>query len=203
MGAKLLRNGTVISWDDENQVIKVLEGASVLLADDTISGIAERVEELFVPEDAEVIDVTGMILTPGFVNAHTHMWQTAFRSLAPDIFIAQYFGWLSQMGTATRSFSASDVYTSCLQGYYEGLNAGITSYVEHASNNWTNEVVRPGWEAARDSAARVWWCHDVLPGNVEQADILAAIKTEADSPGNLTSMVCTTILPVIEISPLM
>ncbi|KAI4262820.1 MAG: hypothetical protein L6R42_002010, partial [Xanthoria sp. 1 TBL-2021] len=65
--------------------------------------------------------------------------------------------------TATKAFTPKDVYISSLKGYLEELNAGVTSYVEHAHNNWSGGVVEPGYGAAVDSGARVWWCYDVAP----------------------------------------
>lgn len=188
MSSKILHDGTVISWDDEAQCINVLEKASILIVENKICGIADRLDQLSPPADVEMIDVSGMIVTPGFFNGHCHMWQTAFRSMAPDIFIAQYFGWLSQMGSATRSFSARDVYLSCLEGYCEGLNAGVTSYVEHAASNWSDEVVMPSYEAAKDGGARVWWCHDLPPNNAKQLETLENISMDISAAGSLVSM---------------
>ena len=161
MTPKLLRNGTVVSWDEESKSIQVLQKSSLLIVGDEIIAITSDPEQLEIPDDTEVVDVTGKILTPGFVNTHCHMWQTAFRSMAPDIFIAQYFGWLSQMGQATASFSPQDIYTSTLEGYCEGLNAGVTSFVDHASTNWREDIIKPSYKAAMDGGARVWWCYDI------------------------------------------
>ena len=188
MGSKILQNGTVISWNDHTNSLKVLCNASILIVEDRIAAIADSVEELSAPADAVITDITGQIVTPGFVNTHCHMWQTAYRSMAPDVFIAQYFGWLSQMGTAKNSFSSNDIYYSCLEGYCEGLNAGVTSYVEHAANNWSADVVMPGFRAAQDGGARVWWCHDLFPADQKQLAILTTIRDEIDTKGRLVSM---------------
>jgi cytosine/adenosine deaminase-related metal-dependent hydrolase len=169
MAHKLLRNGTLLTWDNATNSIQVLHNSSILITGDTIDAITPATTTTTttdndtndLPANTEIVDVTGMILTPGLINTHCHMWQTAFRSMAPDIFIAQYFRWLSQMGSAPASFKPRDVYVSCLEGYCEGLNAGVTSFVEHAANNWSKEVMRPGREAAVDGGARVWWCYDV------------------------------------------
>ena len=67
--------------------------------------------------------------------------------------------------TATKAFTAEDVYISSLEGYLEGLNAGVTSYVDHAHNNWCREEVERGYKAAVDSGARVWWCYDIAPSD--------------------------------------
>ena len=173
MASKLLCNGTVVSWDDEASAIKVLPNSSILIKGDEIAAITSDTEQLVIPDNTEVVDVTGKILTPGFVNSHCHLWQTAFRSMAPDIFIAQYFGWLSQMGQATGSFSPQDIYISSLEGYCEGLNAGVTSFVDHASTNWRGDMITPSFDAAMDSGARVWWCYDInthVPGKLSVED---------------------------------
>ena len=188
MASKILKDGTVISWDGHTNSLKTLHNASILITDNRIAAIANSIDELSAPPDAETIDVSGMIVTPGFVNTHSHQWQTAFRSMAPDIFIAQYFGWLSQMGSATKSFSSSDIYISSLEGYCEGLNAGVTSVVDHAAANWNPDMVLPSFRAAEDGGARVWWCHDLYPGDAQQLATLEKIRAEIDVKGNLVSM---------------
>jgi cytosine/adenosine deaminase-related metal-dependent hydrolase len=91
------------------------------------------------------------------------------------------------MGTAKDSFSPHDVYISSLEGYLEGLNAGTTTFVEHAASNWRDDVVMPGYEAARDSGARVWWCHDLLPRSQSQLEVLKTVKSNmAASKGPLS-----------------
>ena len=100
----------------------------------------------------------------------------------------RYFGWLSQMGSATKSFSGSDVYISCLEGYWESLNAGITSIVDHATANWNPEMVEPSFRAAEDGGARVWWCHDLHPGDARELATLEKIKGEIDAGGRLVSL---------------
>ncbi|TKX22243.1 putative amidohydrolase family protein [Elsinoe australis] len=167
MGIKVFQDGTVITFDDDTQAVKVLPKASVLVVDDRIAAIAEQLSGL--PKDAdlsaaEVINVEGKIVSPGFVNTHVHSWQTVFRTLGPNVILASYFDWLSARSrTAIETFSADDVYFSCLEGYLEGLNAGVTSYVEHAHNNWNAGVFDAGHRAATDSGARVWYCPDVSP----------------------------------------
>ncbi|KAK3711968.1 hypothetical protein LTR37_009280 [Vermiconidia calcicola] len=155
MAAKVFHDGTVLSWNEDWQSIEVLHHTSILINGDTISAIGKDIEA---PADAEVIDSTGKILTPGFINTHSHLWQTAYRTLAPNTTLASYLISYSQSSQAIKAFSAEDIYISCLEGYYEGLNAGVTTYVEHASNNWDLDVVKRGFDAAVDGGARVWWC---------------------------------------------
>lgn len=194
MSSKLLRNGTVVSWDDASGGINILQDSSILIIKDEIAAITTNPAELDISDDTEVVDMTGKILTPGFVNCHCHMWQTAFRSMAPDIFIAQYFGWLSQMGTATASFSPQDIYISSLAGYCEGLSAGVTSYVDHASTNWRRDMIAPSYEAGVDSGARVWWCYDVNTHVPEKLSVEAQCESILDlvSKNKATDQLVTT-----------
>lgn len=185
---KVLRGGTVLSFDDDSQRIQVLSNASVVIKDDRILAIAPD-SEIDLPVGAEIINVKGKIISPGFINTHVHAWMTVFRTIAPNITLAQYLSsWLNPWAEETAAaFNPDDIYISCLEGYLEGLNAGVTSYVDHAHNNWRPEVAKPGFDAAVDSGARVWWCFDVghndnFPRS-EQWEVLrrAAAQTNSSS----------------------
>lgn len=159
MPAKILKNGTVVTFDDATQSVKVLSSASILIIDDRIAAIGENFDALDKPANVEIVDVSGKIVTPGFVNTHVHMWQTAYRSIAPEVTLVEYFNWLSQTAQGSvKSFTPDNIYISSLEGFLEGLNAGVTSFVDHAHNDWNPDVIESGYDAAVDSGARVWWC---------------------------------------------
>ena len=155
MGAKLFKNGTVLSFDNATKSIKILRDTSLLVVNDKIAAIGNESD---IPEDAEIIDVSGKILTPGFINTHSHMWQTAYRTLSPNTTLANYFFSYSQYSPAIKSFSSEDVYISCLEGYLEGISGGVTSVVEHSHGNWDIDAIKKAYEATVDSGARVYWC---------------------------------------------
>lgn len=160
---KLLKNGTVISYVNSSQSLQILRNASVLIEGDHIKEIAEAPSA---PENAEIIDVGGKIVSPGFVNTHVHLWSTAYRSIAADVSLTHYFDWLSQAGkTAQTAFTSDDIYISTLEGYLEGLNGGITSFVDHAHANWSPGVAERAFDGAVDGGARTWWCYDIRGGN--------------------------------------
>ncbi|NUT57335.1 MAG: hypothetical protein HOQ00_00605, partial [Agromyces sp.] len=68
----VFRNATVITVDSPG----VIEGGDVLVRGDTIEAVGPSLE---VPEGTLEIDASGGILTPGFVDSHRHLWQTALR----------------------------------------------------------------------------------------------------------------------------
>src|SRR6266540_788896 len=72
----LLRGGHVLTVDPE---LGDLPTGDVLIEGDTIAGVAPHLDA-----DAEVIDVSGQIVIPGFVDTHRHTWEAAIRGCAPD-----------------------------------------------------------------------------------------------------------------------
>jgi len=50
---------------------EILEGADIVVTDNRITAIGANVD---VPAGAEIIDVSGQTMMPGFVDAHAHMW---------------------------------------------------------------------------------------------------------------------------------
>ena len=63
----LIANGYVI--DPAQQVST--GGRSLLIEDGRVVGLVERGEKF--PEDAHVLDATGLIVAPGFIDLHTHL----------------------------------------------------------------------------------------------------------------------------------
>lgn len=63
----LIANGYVI---DPAQQVNT-GGRSLLIEDGRILGLVERGEKF--PEDAHVLDATGLIVAPGFIDLHTHL----------------------------------------------------------------------------------------------------------------------------------
>ncbi|KAL4732964.1 hypothetical protein BDV11DRAFT_214594 [Aspergillus similis] len=183
MTPKILKDGTVLTFDEGSQCIRVLRRASILVEDGRIAAIEEQCDDLPAPVGAEIVDVSGKIVSPGFVNTHVHMWQTAYRSMGPNINLSQYFGWVSQASPmAQAAFTSDDIYISSLEGYLEGIHAGVTSYVEHAHNNWSAEVMESGYRAAAECGARIWWCYDVagrdnFPTDSQWAALERLLKT--------------------------
>ena len=70
----LLRGGTVLTVDPD---LGDLPKGDVLIEGDTIAQVAPQIDA-----DAEVVDASGMIVIPGFVDTHRHTWEAAIPSPA-------------------------------------------------------------------------------------------------------------------------
>jgi 5-methylthioadenosine/S-adenosylhomocysteine deaminase len=68
MGKTVIRGGAVLTMDPS---IGNLATGDVLIEDDKIAAVEA---DLGADVDAEVIDATGRIIIPGFVDTHRHTW---------------------------------------------------------------------------------------------------------------------------------
>jgi 5-methylthioadenosine/S-adenosylhomocysteine deaminase len=125
----LLRGGYVLTVDPE---LGDLPKGDVLIDGDTIAAVAPQVDA-----DAEVIDVEGSVVIPGFVDTHRHTWEAAIRGCAPNATLDDYF--VEVLDTFAPLYRPEDVYASNLAGALECVNAGITTLVDWSHINNTPE----------------------------------------------------------------
>ena len=133
----LITGGTVVSMDPS---IGILDQGDVLIVDDRIAQIDHRIDA----PDAEVIDATNMIVSPGYVDTHRHIWQTQLRTVATDWSLFDYF--VQMRSIYSGFYNPEDAYLGNHIGALEALNAGITTIVDHChilnSPDHSDEAVR-------------------------------------------------------------
>ena len=123
----LIRGGHVLSVDPE---VGDLPSGDVLIEDDTIAAVQPQIDA-----DAEVIDASGFIVIPGFVDTHRHTWEASIRGCAPNATLDDYF--VEVLDTFAPLYRAEDVYAANVAGSLECLNAGITTLVDWSHINNT------------------------------------------------------------------
>lgn len=153
----LIRGGHVLSMDAE---VGVVPDCNVLIEDGVIVAIKPGLES----SDAEVIDATGTVVMPGFIDTHRHLWQTVIRGELPSCTLDQYFH--SVMFDRATAFSADDVYAGGLAGALDALNAGITTVVDWCNCTNTPEHADAAIAALRDSGIRAVFAYG-WPGGPE------------------------------------
>lgn len=78
----------------------------------------------------QVIDASGKVLLPGFVNCHHHLYQTLTRNV-PEAQDVPLFDWLVSLYEIWRELTLEGVYTSAKVGIAELLLSGCTTTTDH------------------------------------------------------------------------
>ncbi|MGE3645077.1 MAG: amidohydrolase family protein [Beijerinckiaceae bacterium] len=163
----LIRGATIVTMDP---ALGELTG-DILVKGDRIAAIAPGLE---VPAEATVIDASGMIAMPGFVNAHIHTWQTGLRGIAADWAIAGYLRAM-HAGLAT-FFRPEDIHAANLAGALNQLYCGTTTIVDWCHNNPTPDHTDAAISALDESSIRALFLHgspkpDPKPGQKHFSEI--------------------------------
>jgi 5-methylthioadenosine/S-adenosylhomocysteine deaminase len=145
----LLRGGHVITVDPE---LGDLPKGDVLIDGDRIEAVAPQLDA-----DAEVVDVSGQIVIPGFVDTHRHTWEAAIRGCAPNATLDDYF--VEVLDTFAPLYRAEDVYASNLAGALECVNAGITTLVDWSHINNTPEHPDAGIKGLTEAGIRAQYAY--------------------------------------------
>jgi 5-methylthioadenosine/S-adenosylhomocysteine deaminase len=74
----LFKGGTIVTMDPK---VANLATGDVLVEGTRIAAVGGNLQS----DDAQVIDATGRIVMPGFVDAHHHMWLGVMRRMMPDV----------------------------------------------------------------------------------------------------------------------
>lgn len=127
MSTLLAKNAEVLVTMDEER--REIPGGGIFVRDNLVEQIGPTAE---LPADADVVlDMSGQIVLPGFVNTHHHLDQTLTRALpiAQDINLfpwlrAHYRIWARKTPEATR--------TSTLIGLAELALSGCTTVFDHS-----------------------------------------------------------------------
>jgi cytosine/adenosine deaminase-related metal-dependent hydrolase len=125
----LLKGGHVLTVDPE---LGDIPGGDVLIEGDTIAQVGRGLSA-----DADVIDATGNVVIPGFIDSHRHTWETAIRTCAPNATLDDYF--VEVLDSFAPLYRPEDVHASNLAGALECLNAGITTLLDWSHINNTPE----------------------------------------------------------------
>ncbi|GGN58980.1 TRZ/ATZ family hydrolase [Streptomyces albiflavescens] len=145
----LLRSGHVVSMDPD---IGDLPRGDVFIEDGKIAAVEREITA-----DAEVLDMTGRIVVPGFVDTHRHTWEAPIRGCAPDATLDDYF--VDVLDTFAPVYTPEDVYAGNLAGSLECLNAGITTLVDWSHINNTPEHPDAALQALTEAGIRAQYAY--------------------------------------------
>lgn len=128
MNDLLIANGNVLTVTPDGRHAEVLWRHDVLVRGQRI----EAVQPARMADPSHfrsVIDATGKVVMPGFVNCHAHVPMVLFRGLAEDVSIDRWFN--EFIWPLESNLVADDVYWGMLLGAAEMIRAGITTVADH------------------------------------------------------------------------
>ena len=115
----LIKNVTyLVTCDDDNRVLKEV---NVFVEDGIIKSIGADVQTA-----DDVIDGSHMVMYPGLINTHHHLYQTFSRNL-PEVQNMELFPWLKTLYEIWKNLNPDTVYYSSLTGMGELLKTGCIS----------------------------------------------------------------------------
>jgi len=123
----LLKGGIVMSLDP---AVGDFEKADVLIEGRKISAIAPDLSSA--AQGAVVVDASGMIVMPGFVDTHHHQYETVLRSILADGNLGAFNDAPMTViqGVFTPAYKPEDAYISELVASLSQLNAGVTTTID-------------------------------------------------------------------------
>lgn len=154
----ILKGGTVITLDSK---LGVLRKGDVLIEGKKIIEIAPSIAT----NGAREIDASNMIVMPGFIDTHRHIWEGLLRNIGTDVPLegrASYITFV--LGRLGRAYRPQDAYAGNIVSALGAIDAGITTLLDwshiQASPDHTDAVI----QALKDSNMRAvfaygfpWW----------------------------------------------
>ncbi|MBA2720142.1 MAG: amidohydrolase family protein [Chloroflexi bacterium] len=195
MSERTLIKGAIVLTQDP--ALGELPEADILIDGDTIAAVGPNLDA----GDAKVIDATGDIVIPGFVDTHRHTWETSIRTSAPDFALITYFG--SILDKFAPLYRPEDVLAANRWGALDCLNAGITTLVDWSHIMNTPAHADAAIQGLQDSGIRsvfafgfpntslqVWWFGLDWGGSVERidGDLARRIRSQLSDDRGLITM---------------
>ena len=164
----LIGNGLLYTGPDEG---KLIDDGAVLISDERIVevGKTKRLKELY--PTAKFLDAKKMLIMPGFINAHEHIYSAFARGLSipgnnPQGFLEILEGtWWN----IDRHLTLKQVYYSAIATYVESIRNGVTFVNDHHASYFDI----PGSLAAisravEDLGVRTCLCYEVSDRDGEE-----------------------------------
>jgi cytosine/adenosine deaminase-related metal-dependent hydrolase len=190
-GRKLLiKGGVVLSVDP---AVGNFAKGDVLIDGAKIVAVGAKIDA----PDAAVIDATGKIVMPGFIDTHHHQFETGLRSVLADAILVNDGRPESVMNyyekmllTFSMKYRPDDVYINELFGALAQLDAGVTTVMDVSQIHHSPEHSDAAIEGIRDAGRRTvfgyfegWGEATKYPGDARR------IKAEHFAADGLYSMV--------------
>jgi len=171
----LIKGGTVLSLD---QGVGNFYKADVLLEGSRIMEVAEQIRA----SDAQVINAENMIVMPGFIDTHRHMWKGILRNISADLSLEGEESYTDYIyHKLAPVFRPEDVYAGTMISALVAIDAGITTVLDCAQIQITPEHTDASLDALTNSGLRAVFAYGPPPfeeNNSSHADRVRKLAAE-------------------------
>lgn len=181
----LIKGGTVLTFQNDRLICDELD---ILVENDKITNMAKNLTS---SSDTEEVSAQGMIVSPGLIDTHRHLWESAFKGTASNWTLMEYLN--GMLGGIAPQMGPLDVYLGNLLGALEAMNSGITTIFDWSHIMNSDEHAEAAIKGLRDSGIRAkfgygtpgtsvweWFYESKKPHPVNAYDIKKKYFSSAD-----------------------
>ena len=121
----VLENGNLITMNNDNDI---LLNKDVYIDAGKIIAIKETTNKEKIPDCRIRIDATNKYLLPGFINTHTHIFQTLLRGIGADLNVWDWFK--IALDDNVSNLNKEHCYISAKLGAMEAIRSGTTTILD-------------------------------------------------------------------------
>jgi 5-methylthioadenosine/S-adenosylhomocysteine deaminase len=188
----LIKGGTVLSLDPK---VGNFSKADVLFEGTKILEVGTDLNS----KGAKELDADGMVVMPGFVDSHRHMWLGLLRNAGTDSLAKDLQQQNGNQENLAKRFRPKDVFAGTLSSALGALDAGITTILNYSNIGFSGEHTKADLDAIRQSGIRAVFATG--PDSFDKADEtgLSAFKGFVENngayAGNLVSLALASLGP--------
>lgn len=129
MGSIWIKNAEIITMNAKEEQFT----GDIYIEGSTIQDMGP---DLHYPRADKIIDASGRVITPGFIQTHIHLCQTIFRGKGDDL---ELMDWLKKrIWPLEAAHDEESIYYSAMLGLGEMIRSGTTSIVDMETVNHTH-----------------------------------------------------------------
>ncbi len=171
--ATLIRGADLLTMDPN---LGEAGATDVLIREGRIAAVGKNLRA----DDAESIEASGMILMPGMIDGHRHVWEILdmgrLVKSRPAIYNATYQQW--KMRTIV-SMTPEDNYLAGLVGGLQAIDSGVTALVDYAHGQPTEETAVAAARGLKDSGIAGWFAFQLgVSSSYKPGDTVSLAKAD-------------------------
>ena len=139
----LIKGGTIVSVD---RSVGDFPKGDLLIEGEKIAAVGSNLAT----SGAEVIEAANMIVMPGFVDTHRHMWEGQLRNMVPDAMLPEYLR--TMLAGYGSMYRPEDAHIGDLVSAWSAMDAGVTTLLD-----WSHIQNTPAHTDAVIAALKEFW----------------------------------------------